>query len=343
MLKDQLLEACAVPEELLSAPSAPQKPGGFPSGGRWASERLRIAMLVAVVVLVYGDALLNQFTLDDGLYIMRNPQVTHVSLRELFAPNKITNVFRPFTFATLALNWALGAAHPLGYHLFNILLHAGVTLLLYLLLQALLGPSPRAKAAALAAAFLFAVHPIHTEAVASVAGRPELLAAGFLLAAWLLHLRDREIPALLCFALALLSKESAVVFLALLLIGDYARGTWKPALRYARVGAVTLLYLGVLWEVQGRRFGQAAIAPLDNPLAGLPAGWRILNALRVAWKYVGLHFYPAALSCDYSFNQIPVYLDWRHTLPAALATLAVLSAWIWAESIWPASPSRRTS
>ena len=131
MLKDQLLEACAVPEELLSAPSAPQKPGGLPE--RWAlGERTspRIAMLVAVVVLVYGDALLNQFTLDDGLYIMRNPQVTHVSLRELFAPNKITNVFRPFTFATLALELGAGCSAPARVSpLFNILLHAGVTLL----------------------------------------------------------------------------------------------------------------------------------------------------------------------------------------------------------------------
>jgi Tfp pilus assembly protein PilF len=45
---------------------------------------------------------------------------------------------------------------------------------------------------------------------------------------------------------------------------------------------------------------------------------------------VGLHFYPATLSSDYSFNQIPVYLDWRHTLPAALAAAAVVGAWIWA-------------
>ena len=57
---------------------------------------------------------------------------------------------------------------------------------------------------------------------------------------------------------------------------------------------------------------------------------RILNALRVAWKYVGLHFYPMVLSCDYSFNQIPVYRDWLHTLPAALAAVAALFLWAWA-------------
>jgi Tfp pilus assembly protein PilF len=52
----------------------------------------------------------------------------------------------------------------------------------------------------------------------------------------------------------------------------------------------------------------------------------------VAWKYVGLQFYPATLSCDYSFNQIPTYLDLRHTLPWAIGALAAVSAWVWA--VW---------
>ena len=55
-----------------------------------------------------------------------------------------------------------------------------------------------------------------------------------------------------------------------------------------------------------------------------------MNAVRVAWKYVALQLYPAVLSCDYSYNQIPMYRDWRHTLPAAIAAAAVLSAWLWA-------------
>jgi tetratricopeptide (TPR) repeat protein len=145
-------------------------------------------------------------------------------------------------------------------------------------------------------------------------------------------LSDQQIPALICFVLALLSKESAVIFLPLLLVGDYARGKWKPRFRYVLIAGVTLAYLGLLWKVQGGRFGQITISQLDNPLAVIPTRWRILNALRVAWKYVALHFYPAKLSCDYSFNTIPIHQDWRHALPALLATLAAVSAWIWA--VW---------
>ena len=295
-------------------------------------ESLRIGLLLAAVALIYGNTLRNQFTMDDGLYVLRNAQVTHASVRGFFAPNKDSNVFRPLTFATFALNWRLGGTRPLGYHLVNLILHAGATLLLFLLLEALLGSSPPVQDMVFAAAMVFAVHPLHTEAVSSVVGRAELLAAGLLFAAWMLHLHDRQIPALICFVLALLSKESAVVFLPLLLVGDYARGIWKPRFRYAAIAGVTLIYLGVLWKVQGGRFGQPAISQLDNPLAVIPAPWRILNALRVSGKYAALHIYPAKLSCDYSFNAIPIYLDLHHTLPALMGTLAAASGWMWA--VW---------
>jgi tetratricopeptide (TPR) repeat protein len=293
-------------------------------------DRLFIGILLAAAALVYGNTLRNQFTLDDTLYVMGNPQTVQPSLHSLFSPNRITSVYRPLTFASIALSWALHGPEPLGYHLLNLVLHAAVVWLLFLLLREVLAGHPEAEHAAFAAALLFAVHPIHSEAVASVMGRAEMLAAGFLLAGWILHLRDREFPALLCFALAMLSKESAVAALPLVLLGDYVTGRWKPRLRYAGVAAVTMLYLALLRTAQGGRFGQPTISLMDNPLASLPPVWRILNAARVDWKYVWLHFYPAVLSCDYSFNQIPMVRDWRHTLPAALAAAAAVAIWVWA-------------
>lgn len=293
-------------------------------------ERLRIGLLLAVVALVYGNALVNQLVMDDELYIVRNAQVVDPSFHRIFTANPVDSVFRPITFATFALNWAISGPKPFGFHLLNLLLHAGVVWLLYLLLQELLGSTAEAKTVAFAAALLYAVLPIHTEAVDWAVGRSELLAAGFLFAGWILHLRDRPIASLACFALAMLSKESAVAFFPLVILGDYAIGKWKPRIRYALEGGLTLAFLGLLWKMQGGRFGQGAINMVDNPLTTLPAGWRILNALRVAWKYIALQVYPAMLSCDYSFNQIPVYRDWRHTIPAALAAAAAIGAWIWA-------------
>ncbi len=296
------------------------------------SERKRVALLLTVAMLVYGNTLLNSFTMDDLLYIVRNPTVTNLSVGRLFEPNKASNVFRPVTFATFALNLAVGGTHPVGYHLLNVLLHAAATWLLYLVLRKLLEARPQGATVAWAAALLFAVHPIHTEAVASIVGRSELLAAGFLLAAWLLHLHDRPMLALLCFVLALMSKESAVAFVPLALVGDYARGKLKPLHRYAWIAGVSVVYIALLWKIQGDRFGNKGTFFIDNPLAKLPASLRILNGLRVAWKYVGLQVYPATLSCDYSYNAIHLYASWRHTALAAVAALLVLALWIW--TLW---------
>lgn len=291
---------------------------------------MRIALLLALTILVYGNTLQNGFTMDDEMYILRNHQVTDLSPRMLLEPNQFSNVFRPATFATFALNWKLGGANAVGYHVFNLLLHAMVTLLLYLLLRTLMVSVPRAPTIAFVAALLFAVHPIHTEAVASITGRSELLAAGFLLAAWLLHLHDRPILVLVCFVLALLSKESAVVFVPLVLAGDYVRGNLKSLFRYSSIAGTAAGYLALFWKVQGGRFGEKSINFLDNPLAHLPAILRIPNALRIAWKYVGLQLYPAKLSCDYSYNAILLYANLRHTALAAVATGLVLALWIWA-------------
>ena len=293
------------------------------------SERWKIVLLLAVSLLVYGNTLRNGFTLDDHGYILRNPAVTSFSMQALFEPNRANNVLRPATFATLALNWAVGGDRPFGYHLFNVLVNAAVVLLLYLVLRKLLEPFLNGATTAWVAVLLFAVHPIHTEAVASIVGRSETLAAGFLLGAWLLHLADRQIGSLACLVFALMAKESAVVCLPLVLAGDYTRSKLKPQSRYIWIGVTTLAYIAVFWKLKGGRLGEISIAFVDNPLASLPAEWRILNALRIAWRYARLLVFPATLSCDYSYNAILLYANWQHTVLAAAAALLVVGFWIY--------------
>jgi len=298
--------------------------------------RVQIAVLLGLVLLAYANSLSNGFTLDDELYIERNPQVTTHTLRLLFHPNAISNVFRPVTFATLAVNWIAAGHQPFGYHLLNLSLHAGVVMLLLLALRNVLGALSNGALIAFVAALLFAVHPIHTEAVSSVVGRSELLAAGFLLAAWLFHLQDRFLLASLAFGLALLSKESAIGLLPIALAGDYAKGKLKPFIRYAGLAVLTLLYIGALWKLQGGHFGAQSVSVLDNPLALLPARLRILNALRIAWKYLGILVLPATLSCDYSYNQIAMYGDfWHLALPAVAAAGA---AALFIVAVWQRKP-----
>ena len=290
------------------------------------NKRLFVGLLLAGIALIYGNTLVNGFVSDDELYITRNAQVVDPSLHRLFSPNPVSNVFRPVTFATFALNWKLGGANPVGYHLLNLLLHAGATWLLYILLLELIGSTPEGKTIALVAALLYAVHPIHTEAVAWAVGRAELLAAGFLFAGWILHLRDRPLPIarLLCTGDAVegISRRVSSRWFSLAITRS-ASGNRTSNTRW-KAGS-PLLYLGLLWKIQGGSFGQQEFHWRTIRSRSLPAGWRILNAPRVAWKYVALQIYPAVLSSDYSFNQIPMYRDWRHTLPAALAAAAAVS------------------
>jgi len=287
------------------------------------TEKRTILLLCATVAVLYGTTLTNEFARDDFYYIVRNVQVQHAPWRQLIEPHQNSNVYRPLVFLSYSVNYFTLGMHPAGFHLLNLALHAWVTVMLFFLLKELLGE----RLIALVAAWLFAVHPIHTEAVTNVAGRPELMAAGFLLAAWLAHLRGREVAALALFLMAMMSKESAVVLPAMLVIGDYASSRWKPHARYVRMLAMAAAYVGWLWYMQGGRLGRQLIPMIDNPLAGMPAPWRILNALSVAWKYVGLQIYPATLSADYSFNAIPVSRSWVVLLPALLGTLLI--AWLW--------------
>lgn len=291
-------------------------------------ERWQIGLLVALALGVYANTFGNDFAYDDELYILRNPAVTHPSLPSFFLPIR-ANVVRPVTFASLALNWQFAGAHPLLYHVCNALLHAAVTLLLYLLLRTLLASLPEGPTVAFVGALLFAVHPIHTEAVASAVGRSELLAAGFLLAAWVLHSRDQPVAELVCLLFALMSKESAAVFLPLVLAGDYACDRLKPLGRYLSIAAVSAAYLAAFWKLKGGRFGEVTVAFLSNPLSALPVNLRILNAVRIAWKYVELQLYPAKLSYDYSYNGILLYSNWRHGAAAVAGAALVVACWLW--------------
>src|SRR5581483_11495272 len=143
-----------------------------------------------------------------------------------------------------------------------------------------------------AGALLFAVHPIHAEAVAAVVGRAELLSTGLVLGAWLLHLADRRGAAAASFFLALLAKEPAVAFLALAPLGDRVRGRPIRPSRYWPYAAAFAGYLVLRWLAVGAP-AMDRLAELENPLLSLPQPWRALNALVVAWRYVVLQIFPA--------------------------------------------------
>jgi tetratricopeptide (TPR) repeat protein len=287
-----------------------------------------LLLLVAVAVGCYLNSLSGALIYDDLNAIVRNPAVTDLDVRRIvstgswFAPTGDAALYRPVTTASLAANYALHGTAPLGYHVVNVVLHAAVCVLLVLVLARVTGEAT----IALLAGFLFAAHPVHTEAVASVVGRAELLAAGLALLSWWIVVARRGVAPRIVAALVLfagaLAKENAITIVAVAVAAD---------LIYRRrldLAAYVILALGVLaavllrTAVTGR--GAPAALPLDNVLATAPLAARLYTVVAVIAAYARLLVWPVHLSADYSYPQLD--LATTPADPRVLAGAAVIAA-----------------
>jgi len=137
-----------------------------------------VAALVAIVV--YLNTLGNGFALDDQHIVLENEAIHTLAgipgaLGSPYWPGELGRVlglWRPLSSVALGLVWVVSDGAPQGFHLLNVALHAGATAVLVLLLGRFLPVG-----AALLAGLVFAVHPVHVEAVANVVGVAELLSA----------------------------------------------------------------------------------------------------------------------------------------------------------------------
>ena len=300
-----------------------------------------IALVAFAAVAPYAGTLGHGFAFDDVSEVVRNADIQSLSnLPRLFAggawdgAGEGNPIYRPLTSATYALNHALGGLEPAGFHLVNLLLHAGVSLLVLALALRLGLP----LAGAAFAAALFAVHPIHVEVVANVAGRKDLLASGFALLALLAHdaaLRKGRLYAALpalALAAALFSKESGVAALAFIAAWDLlvARAEWsrhkaRAAALYASYLAVFALYLWARHAAVGSIGVPSAEIPfVENPLAHALLSERLLTAVAVLGRGLLLLLAPVSLSPDYSWDAIP--LIHSALSPAFLASATALAA-----------------
>ncbi|HSW31852.1 MAG TPA: hypothetical protein VLH75_20380 [Longimicrobiales bacterium] len=294
------------------------------------------AWTLGVAVAAYANALGNGFAYDDNLILAANPVVTEGRFGDAllgpwwFGAVGGAGLWRPLTLGSFTLEWKLWGGSALGFHAVSVVGHA-LTALLVLLVLARLAP----LAAALAGALLFAVHPVHVEAVANVVGRSEIYAALAVLSGCVVYLhpglradRMRGVRmGLLCvlYLAGLAGKESAVTLPAALLVLELARAAEQPLgvrLRkevalLAGLAAVLAGYLLLRSAVLGAITGGAA-AP---ELYGLTAAQRILTAFSLWPEYVRLLVFPVSLSADYA---PAVLLVSRGVTPAVVAGLGVL-------------------
>lgn len=300
-------------------------PAPGPGGAARASlgARLRAPLLfLALALALYGNTLGNGFVFDDDLVVVKNADIR--GLDRIGAV--LRSGYRPVRHLSYALDYAVFGPHAWGFHLTNVLLHAVACLLVLRLASRLLdGHGPRTPSrSAWAAALLFAVHPVETEAVAYVSGRRDLLVTIFFLLGFLSYLRFREngrkrhVVALLAWlALAAGSKESAITLPAVLLLHDLivdrpTRRGWLFHVPFAALAAAFAVHvmLGDASQQQGFHGGSAKAHYLAVPcLYGL-----------YLWRFV----FPARLLADYSYDAFP--LPRSPIAPSFLASALALAA-----------------
>lgn len=314
--------------------SAERLSGGGP---RWLGPLLRFAPLLVLLtaVAVYANSLANGFAYDDDWIIVRNPRVHDAAdLRSIWLTpywpsfGDLLGLYRPLTIFGFALQWAIVGDAPWLFHLTSIVLHAAVCIVGYYLLAEFV---PRG--AALLGALVFAVHPIHTEAVANVVGQAELIAALAVLAACVLWLRRaadapvgwaRTAALAGLYAAGLLAKEHAIVLPGLLVALDLARGRIgrpDPGARHtalthgdrsatpARHGYVVAALRPMAWlfvvaiaylVIRLQVLGSLAGSDPGPSLPYLREDVRLLTALRAWPEFARLLIWPFDLSADYS-------------------------------------------
>ncbi len=295
--------------------------------------------LLFLALLVYGNTLLNGFVYDDHFQVEQNPYVQSFKYVDRIFTTTVwsfqgsegkTNYYRPLmTFGFLVCSKVF-QAFPFGFHLVNVLLNCVVVWLVFLACSMLFLD----EFAALAAATIFALHPIHTEVVAWVAAVTELEMAVFYLASFIFFLRLGSLPSkqrttngilmCACFALALLSKEQAVTLVALATIyehfyrSDRETTGWKTKMyRYGGFWTIAIAYLVFRVTVLG------ALAPVRQH-ADVSWPQALLSAFGLIGQYVAKLLWPHPLLAFYVFRKSIALGDPRVLAGIGVAGLAVV-------------------
>ena len=302
------------------------------------------------IVLIFGAALYvntisHQFTQDDAIVIYDNMYTTKgvSGLKGLFTKDTFFGFFkeegkaklvsggryRPFTPAMFAVEYQLVGKSPWLGHLINILLYGFLCLMVYKLLISLIchkEDSESKRYLVFAAALIFAAHPLHTEAVANIKGRDEIMSMlGSIIALFAIikyvDLKQTKYIILACisFFIAYLSKENTITFLAVIPLSLYYfrdMNAKEAIMKSAVLLLPTILFLMIRASVLGNDFGGTPMELMNNPYLKLvngsyvpfDLGEKMATIMYTLGKYVQLLILPHPLTHDY----YPRYIDIMH-------------------------------
>ena len=183
---------------------------------------IAVLLLVILGIILYFNSLQNAFTFDDlhsisdNLYI-KDPRSIPLLFKGYYTsnPDIPRGMFRPFLLLTFAFNYFFDGLRPLGYHIINILIHCLNGILLYSLLRFL--KTDLKFGCALFISLLFMAHPVNTETVTYISCRSDLLVTFLIMFAFYSFGKEKFFLSIVLYILALLTKETALVFGPLIL------------------------------------------------------------------------------------------------------------------------------
>lgn len=280
-------------------------------------------VLFAEACLLYFNTRNHEYVLDDMSVIESNwvikrgtegiPIILETSYRYGYWNNQ-GSLYRPLSLIMYAIEWEISPNNPSIHHWVNILLYGGLAMLMFVFLNQLFREKKPYLAFIITA--LYIAHPVHTEVVANIKSRDELLSFALLLGSMITMLRFvdkggvlRVIGSVVLFFLAFLSKESAVTFLAVIPLSLWffrdlpVKKIVTTSLLYTPAAAV---YLALRNSIIGNIGGVKAIDPIDNMLVGLEGMERFATAIKIVGMYIWKLVLPHPLSNDYSLSQIEV-------------------------------------
>ena len=276
-------------------------------------------ILGLIAFLLYSNTINFAYVLDDSAAIVENQFVKKgiAGIPDLLKSdfwhfsNLQLGYYRPLSLVTFAIEQQFFNGNPHISHFVNVAIYAFTAYVLFILLSSIF--KTRNFLFPLLISLFFIAHPVHTEVVANIKSRDELLSfLNVLLMLWfslkyvdskkMIHL----LTSLLFFYLALLSKETALVAILFLPVILYFRGNYsiieviKKTIPYFLIIAAFLIQKKLLLENAG---GMTPDDPVNYPYR--ESDVRIPMAFLLFAFGLKLLFFPHPLRYDYSFNQIP--------------------------------------
>lgn len=306
---------------------------------------LQALAIFTVAFGLYANSLWNEYAVDDTIVITKNNLTKQgfAGIPDIMTTDAFYGFFgedykfvaggryRPLSIVTFAIEYQFFGLNPTVSHFNNILLY-GITCVLILLLLAELMKKTQLSKFALTIPFIatliYTAHPIHTEVVANIKGRDEIMGMlGAILTLYLLVLYVKKdqigylIGGLVAWVMALFSKENAITFFAVVPLTFYFFTKARPKHYVLSITPMLVLvggYLLLRQKFTPVGLGQDSSEILNNPFlyANLPD--RLATVAFTFLEYIKLLFFPHPLTYDYYYNQVPI-VSWSN--PFAIVSL----------------------